>query len=302
MRLKKARVMAERSITIKFDGQLHQVDLNTFTKVLLDYSEVVRQSAQETGLDSPVKISIKATERGSLDVILAVVADGFSGLLEGLNDNTGLIESLSLAVTTATGLFGFKKWLAGKKGIDSIEPKDNNTSIVSADGDVTIVNNGVINVYQNRPSASHAISNAFSSLEENPAVEGFEIISDGESEFRAERSEFAGIASSPDFENDSVRHEQKRCTVTVVRPCLANQKNRKWRIFYENLKEVPAVITDESFMENLHEHSFTIGTQMDVELDITQELDLEVGAFVNTTYDITKVYEVIPPPEIIAMF
>ncbi len=302
MKLKKARVMAERSITIKFDGQLHQVDLNTFTQVLLDYATVVHECAQELSPSTQIDVRIDATKKGSLDVVLSLVADGFSGMLTFLNDNQGFIEGLDMVFGASIGIFELKKWLAGKKKIDAIKDNGDGSSTVSADGSAQIVNNGTINVFTNKPAASHAVNSAFASLEENPAIDGLAMLSDDKILFRAERSEFADIATSPDYETDQIEHEQKRCTVTVVRPCLAKQKNRKWRIFYDNIQEIPAVITDENFMDNLNEYSFTIGTQMDVELDITKEFDPGLNAFVGKVYTITKVYEVIPPIETMRMF
>ncbi|MEG0072757.1 MAG: hypothetical protein RR692_06185, partial [Raoultibacter sp.] len=62
--------MAETKVTIKFDGQSHQVDINTFTKVLLNYATVIQAAADEAGIDDPVSVCITATEPGSLDAVI----------------------------------------------------------------------------------------------------------------------------------------------------------------------------------------------------------------------------------------
>lgn len=301
MRLKKARVMAERSVTIKFDGQLHQVDLNTFTKVLLDYATVIQDCAQELSPSTSVSIRIDATEKGSLDVVFSLVADGFSGMLAVLNDNQGFIASLDLVFGASIGLFELKKWLAGKKKVGAIKDNDDGTSTVGAGGSHTIVNNGTINVFTRRPEASHAVNNLFAALDANTAIEGFEMSSNGKTDFRADRSQFANIANSPNYENDLVEHETKRCIVNVIKPCLVQQKNKPWRVFFENVTEVTAIVADEDFLENLHQYSFTIGTRMDVELEIIKEFDPDVNTFVNKKYTITKVHDVIPPFETMSL-
>lgn len=294
--------MAERSITIKFDGQLHQVDLNTFTKVLLDYATVVHECAHELAESTRVNVNICATKKGSLDVVLSLVADGFSGLLATLNDNQGFLASLNLVFDASIGLLELKKWLSGKKKVESIKDNGDDTSTVSADGDKTIVQNCTINVFVNKPEASQAVNRTFAALEENPAIDGFEMLSDDRTIFRAERGEFGGIANAPNYENDQIIHENKRCIVNVIRPYLASQKNRKWRFFYENAVEISAVIADENFIKKLGEYNFTVGTRMDVELDITKEFNTDLNSYADKEYNITKVYRVISPIETTKMF
>lgn len=286
--------MAEKSITVKFDGQAHQVELGTFTQVLMNYSDVVRAAAKEAGIDEPVHVCISATEPGSLDVVLSVATDELEGLFALLNDNQGVTSALGLAITSAAGLFNFKKWLAGKKKIDAVEEAGDGAIRVEAGGNVTVIQDSVIQLYRNYPQASESIGSAFRTLEDNPAIEGFEMIDDGKSVFRAERDEFAAIASSPNHEAESVVHESVEETLVVIKPCLIPSKSRKWEFIYDGAR-ISATIADESFMENLSSYSFTLGTRMRVLLDIVKELDPKYATYLNKSYTVTQVLKVAKP-------
>lgn len=196
--------MAETTVTVKFDGQAHQVDINTFTQVILDYSKVLQAAADEAGVEEPVKIFITATEPGSLDVVMSVIAEAASGTLEFLANYQ---DGLEAAVLIAGGLYGLKQKIAGKRKVEKVqESKTEGTVTLSADGDMFVVNAEVFNLYKDRPETTEAIDNSFTVLEENPAIEGIEMNSGGETVFRAERNEFSAIATSPNYENDNVRH------------------------------------------------------------------------------------------------
>ena len=105
---------SERQIVIKFDGQGHQVDVGTLANVLLSYSSVVQHAAKYSGVVQPVNMYVKATEPGSLDIVMSVVSQGVSGVLDFLANNK---EGLAAILVLAGGVYEFKKKTAGKKHV-----------------------------------------------------------------------------------------------------------------------------------------------------------------------------------------
>lgn len=279
--------MAEKTVTVKFDGQSHQVEINTFTQVLLDYSTVVQAAADEAGLIDPIRISITATEPGSLDAIITVMADAAAGALNFLEDYQ---NGLGAAVTIAGGLYGLKRKLAGKDKVEVTETSDDFVTL-AANGDIIIIEKPVYNLYRNHPEATNAIDSSFSALEENPAITGFEMSSEGQVVFRAERDEFSAIASSPNHENDNYEHSREDVWLTVVKPYLAFSKTRKWEFVYAGNK-ITAPIVDDDFFESLESYVFQVGTKMHVELDILKEYDDTYRVFMNKKYTVIRVIEV----------
>lgn len=280
---------ARQIVTIKFDGQAHQVDVHTFTNVVLDYSSILQMAAKEIGVESPVSVSIAATGEGSLDVMLSVAAEQASGILSILNDNQGAIEAVGAVVAAATGLYKFKQRLVDKKKVTKTAEAEASVT-VNADGESITVAKNVYNVYANCPNATDAIDNTFSTLDENPAVSGLQMSTDGKVAFRAERSEFSAIAASPNYEGETTRHVDKRDWVTVVKPFLAKSKTRKWEFVYQGSK-ITACVTDDIFLESIESIQFTVGMKMLVVLDIVQEYNTSYETWLNKKYTVVRVLD-----------
>lgn len=291
--------MDEQKVTIKFDGQYHRVDLTTFTNVLLDYSAVIRAAADQVGMQSPVKVCINATEPGSLDAIISVVVNNAGSLLDFLGDHE---TGLGAAIVAAGGLYKLKQKIAGKNEVKK-EDVDNSTNEVTlnVDGDLLVVNGDVYGLYENHPEATAAIDHSFSTLAENPDVSAIRMKAGDEELFSAEREEFPGIASSPNYEGPEIRHRIVDAVLLVTKPYLAASKTRKWEFIYSGDK-ITACIHDESFLDSLDKYSFSVGTQMSVTLDITQELSEKFNAYLNKSFAVAEVKEVISSPKTERMF
>lgn len=54
--------MQEGSVRVKFGGDISGVDINTFTRVLLDYATVVQASADEVEPAAAVSVAISGAE------------------------------------------------------------------------------------------------------------------------------------------------------------------------------------------------------------------------------------------------
>lgn len=289
----------EQRVTIKFDGKSHQVDLATFTNVLMDYSAVVMAAARQVGVVEPVKIYIAATEPGSLDAIVSIVANAAGSLL-GFLESQG--PGISAAINTASGLYGLKQKIAGKKEVTKEgENRDSNQVTLKVDGDLIVVNGDVYGLYKNHPEATAAIDRSFMSLDENPEISSIKMTTGGEELFFAERGEFSGIASSLNYEGPDVRHTTEDAVLLVTKPYLAVSKTRKWEFVYRGEK-ITACIHDESFLNSLSEYSFSMGTEMTVKLDIMQVMDETCGAYLNKGFTVLEVVDVAPAPKTQSLF
>ena len=285
--------MEGKLVTVKFDGQSHQVDIDTFTSVLMAYASVIHEAAKHEGVLEPVGVYVRATEPGSLDVVISVLAEHGSTLLDYISQHEG---GIAASIILAGGLFDFMKKVAGKRKIESAKNNGDSTVTVIADGENVIVAENVFNFYRERPDASQSLAKAFEKLDENPMVTGLEVFSEETGTIRADRSEFSSLASAPCFEPESSRHIVQIAVLTVVKPCLVASKTRKWEFVYIGSK-ISAPIVDQDFLDNLKDYAFHMGTTMTVELGIYQEFDDECGTFLNKRFVIEKVLEVNEPPE-----
>lgn len=285
--------MQNETITVKFDGQDHQVDLDTFTSVLINYSTVVRAAADEMGVNGDTKVAICAIESGSLDVVVSILAEGLGGLIDFITNNK---EPLLAVLAVSAGLYELKQKLAGKGKVKGVDVGGDGNCVIQTEGGDVYAPQHVVNVYVNHPEATIAIDRSFSKLEEHPEISAFQLAKGDDVMFRAEQGEFPDIATSANFVNETVRHETVEAKLNVMKPFLGASKTRKWE-FYFNGNKISASIEDDDFIENMNRHSFTVGTTMHAQLDIEQELLEEYGIWANRSYRVVKVLSVDTPSQ-----
>lgn len=292
--------MAGQRVSVKFGGQIDQVDIHTFTRVLLDYTEVAKAAGRIADPNITVDANITAVRPGCLVVDLSLVAQGLGGLFK--NPETAM-QTLAGAVTIATGFYEFKKFLGRHGRIKASAPEgEDHKRVTARDGSTILVNNGVINLYMGSEEANKAVNSTFDSLDNDQRIESVEISGDGIKTFRAERPTFPDLASSPSYEGAETRHEMEQTELVVVKPVLAKTSKRKWEFIWRGVK-MSANIADRDFLQNrLLEEGFYVGSIMEAELDITQRYDEDAHAFLNVGYEVTRVGAIRKPPKNRSLF
>jgi len=292
------RIMEGEAISFKFEGQVEEVDINTFTHVMMNYAKVVEAAAKEVDENSPMRINVRAVKPGCLNVVLGIVQNYIGGLF---TDPVTTRDTVVAVITIAGALYGLKKHLGKNGKITKAEPTNNaqQIEITTDNGSTTIIDNHVYNIYINNPEVDKAINASFDTLENDERIESLSMlkVSSGEKLFTATRDEFAEIANSPSFEGSNIRHAISNERLIVIRPVLEKTSRKKWEFLWNNIS-IKAAILDSSFIDNtLANQAFGIGTVMDVELDITQEFSEDLQAFTNKKYEIKEVIDVTKKPE-----
>lgn len=290
--------MEGEAISFKFEGQVEEVDINTFTHVMMNYAKVVEAAAKEVDENSPMRINVRAVKPGCLNVVLGIVQNSIGGLFA---DPVTTRDTVVAVITIAGALYGLKKHLGKNGKIAKAQPTNNaqQIEITTDNGSTTIIDNHVYNIYINNPEVDKAINASFDTLENDERIESLSMskVSSGEKLFTANRDEFAEIANSPSFEGSNIRHAISNERLIVIRPVLEKTSRKKWEFLWNNIS-IKAAILDSSFIDNtLAKQAFGIGTVMDVELDITQEFSEDLQAFTNKKYEIKEVIDVTKKPE-----
>ncbi len=195
-------VMEAKTVTVKFGGQVEAVDVGTFTRVLIDYSSILQAACKEEDPNASVEANVRTVRPGCLEVDLSIVAKTLGDLF---SDPSATLETIANGIAVASGFYGFAKFLGNHGRAVRAEEKADGVAVTAEDGATTLVNNGVMNLYINCPKATDAVCKSFESLDNDLRVESMSITSDGEEQFRAERSEFGSIASSPAYESPQAR-------------------------------------------------------------------------------------------------
>ena len=277
----------QESLKIKFDGQLNQVDVNTLTSSLINFSAAIQEINTELNPDQKVNIKIQATEKGSflIDVLIvvAVAQDLFKHVIYA-----------PILISTFADVLTIKKHLSGEEP-KKIEEIDDQIKIENVKGDVIIVKGDIYNIYNNNQVVQDAVSNTFDTLRNDPSISSFEIETEKKKIFSAGLNDFNNLAIKSE-----VKKENKKVitqTVTLIIFKIVFENKYKWEFYYGGNK-ISAYIADKSFFERIDSgEKFSKGDNLTVELEIRQIFDKSVNAYVNHSYQVNKVMKHIPRGE-----
>jgi hypothetical protein len=276
-------------VTLKFDGQHHQVDIDLYTTVLLDYARVVREVNREVNPNTNINIKIDATGEGSLDAFLSLTSSITEGTIEFATTALGGIASI---VAIAGGLYSIRKAMAEKgKPTEVIENNNNEVVLTHSDGNTTIIDKRTFDISIKNIEINNALDHTFSSLSENESsLTGLEMRTGDDVLFSTSSQFFSAMAQPPTVENEGIQKIiDYNAVLGVTRVILECSMTRRWEFVVKGNK-IAANITDMAFLESLSEHSFAIGDNLIVDLEITQIQDEKSKLWFNKSYTVLKVH------------
>jgi len=280
-----------KNLKIVFGGDSHDIDADVLIESLVSYSLVTQEASAYLSPDSKVNIKIKASQEGSFELLLDVIADAGNSLFTPNN-----VAYAAGIVTIVGGLYEFKKWLSKNGAPEVVERKDENIiKVKNNNGEITI-NQNVYNIYQSSDRARESLKKTFAKLKDAEEIDDFEIVDNdtGEEIFRAEKDDFGPMSSDvgeiEQRKQTEVRNNQELSVFKIV-----FKENHKWEFFY-NGNRIYASITDEEFIKKVSkgEVAFRSGDRMIADIEIVQVFNDAANVFVNDEYFITKIVRHIP--------
>lgn len=301
--------MDEKRIQIKFEGQSHQIDVNTLASSLVIFSETLKEINSELRTGKNIDIKIEALAPGSFEIHTIVSAVNGNDLLSAIATVEGVRSIATGAIThTYAGIVKLRSWLKKEETGEVVETKQegDTTTITTTNGNTYICDNVIYNTYATSQAVNDAISDQFRILEEDPAIEGLSLRTEEES-FSIPKKDFTNLAQKVEIPGENKKKETKASqTVYVVKPVLEKSTTRRWEFIW-NGNRVSANISDTKFLEGVEsgEHRFGTGDKMTVDLQISQVLNPVYNAWINESYQITLVHDHTlreDPPKNISMF
>lgn len=284
----------EEKIMIRFEGQTHQVDVNTLTSSLLVFSEALKGINKNLRTGKKIEINIEALKPGSFEIHSVITAVNDNDLFSAIATVGGVITPIGFVYT---GIVKLRSWLKKRENreIDSINIEGDATIIKAKTGNTFVCSNVVYNIYQTDQAVNDAISDQFRITEEDPAIDGLTISTAHESVSIPKR-DFSDLAEKVDITNQNKKREVKeRQAVYVVKPVLEKTPTRRWEFIWHGNK-ISANIIDIVFLEKVEQGEFRFGTgdTMIVDLQINQVLSPVYDTWLNESYQITLVHEHLP--------
>lgn len=290
--------MERRGIVFKFEGEVEEISVETFTQAVLGYSKLIQESARQTDDGLIVDVNISATRPGCIEAILSAVVSDLPGVLASLSQVSGQLADI---VNATNAYLKLRKFLGEHGSPSKIERQGEQSVVITQSGGTMTVNNVVLKI-DSSEDAVKAATAVFASLQDNESVRGLSIAAldpadvDVET-FEASRDEFETIASAPRCVVDGDRVETEEHQILAVsRPVLEAEDRRKWQFFWNGIK-ISGTVVDKGMFEKLasHEWTFGIGDSLDCDLEITKRLNT-IGAWENVRYRVVKVHNVISGP------
>lgn len=92
--------MERKGIIFKFEGEVEEISVETFTQAVLGYSRLVQESARQIDDGLVVNVNISATRPGCIEAVLSAVVSDLPGVLASLAQVTGQLGDV-IGATTA---------------------------------------------------------------------------------------------------------------------------------------------------------------------------------------------------------
>lgn len=275
-------------VKIKFEGQVHQVDLDLLLTSLLHFSEMVQLVTEKVSPQQKLNIKISAPEKGSFEITLHLAESAVTTIGDLFREPRATIDSVANVVAIIVGVMELKRFLKGRKP-DNIEERPDGRINVSKDDVTAVVNRYVYAFYSKNQDINDRLERMFDGLTENPEIEGFLIDSPGIGEFQVDSADFPSMA----FPNELLETNEEviikeNVDLSVLK--LVFKRNRKWEFIYNGMK-ISAYIVDDDFWARVDRgESFRKGDIIKADLEISRVFDEEVNTYVNMRYRVIKVY------------
>ena len=282
-------MMKTKRMKIVFDGQTHQIDANTLINVLIHYQTVISASNKElSGGSKSVELKVNALEKGSFIVDVSVI-ESIKGLFSA---NT--MEYLASLSAVVGGVYAAYKCLKGKPAKSASEKES--IIIKGNDNQTTIINNSIINVY-NQPAVRESISKAIETSSEDANVEGVTFDSGSPEPTTFERESFKDYIYN-DFDEELSIPEEKIEIVDAMLTIIALnfESGSRWQFLFNGFK-IQMIVKDDALMKKIDEgERFGKGDAIHVKMKILKKYNPVYKGYENKSYKIIEFIEHIEAP------
>jgi len=281
-----------KDLKLKYGGG-NAIDANTYINSLLHFTNVVHEVNNTIHPDKRIEVKIKAQSEGSFIVDLVVQSAGVVENLKNLfsAEAVGYIADICELVGMT---YAVAKFLKGKKPKEVVSDGES-AKIINQDGEVNYFDLRGANIYLNSPKIQNGIAKGFETLNADNDVDSFEITDNKEEPLVSVGRDDFDELSHTEITEKQERVDVKRGVLRIVSVVFGAKK--KWAFVYEGIR-IEARITDDVFLERVaNREPFAHGDALEVEMDIKQIYDDDIGLFINDTYTVTKVIQHISKSE-----
>jgi len=270
---------------IKFDGEQHQIDATLLINNLIHTTSIIQELNRNLDSGKKICINIKALEKGSFLLHLDLIETAFDAMKNLLTRDN--IETAGIIVSSFVNLIAIRQFLKGKP-LTSKQDEGNKVKIENCNGESILIEDFVINIYENNSIIQDALSQSFETLENDSSITGYEITDKNEKPLiRVDRDDFQYMSVKSERSLEGEKMTVVAARLNIVR--ISFDEKLKSDLYYKGNK-ISVRIYDPEFQMRIDKgESFAKGDVLEVDLEIRQIFDDTVNTFVTKSYKINKI-------------
>ena len=275
-------VSKKEELLIKYDGNLNEIDADTFFNSIIPFTAVLQDINNIVNPDYKLKITIKAPQRGSFELLMLFDQSLLQTLFFGVT-----LATIAEIVGIVNGILSIRKFLKGEKPSEVVLG-DHNVTIKDNKGNTINVDSRTYNITINNDSVNDSLDRVFSALNKDKAIEEFKVMNKKKkSLLKADRKEFLDMAKSIPLPEDKEKKQMVSETLIVFK--VVFEEKYKWEFYLKDHK-INASIEDDSFFKRIDKgEEFAKGDRLEVDMEITKVFDDTLKEYIPKSYTIKKV-------------
>jgi len=282
----------ENELIIHYGVENHEINAKTLAHSLISLSNAIKRTDSLINPGFEVEIIVESIDVGSFKISTKKIYSELSNIFSRKD-----IKTIALSLVAAF------IW-------DCFEPDKEINVTVNTDeyviekGDEKIILPKDAGKYYDTikkdKNIRKEISDTFKILDSDKKIENVGFTENKkeikEPDFVVPREFFSKLSALVELEEEKTE-KLERCKITILRAIL-EKSLRRWQFIWNGIK-ISAPILDVDFYSDFMAHKYTIapGDALEVELRIIMKKDEETGLYINSEYEVLKVYDIIESPK-----
>jgi hypothetical protein len=280
----------EQSFVIYFGGEFARINAYTLATTLINLADAAKAANAIINPGFEVEVVVEALASGSFKARVRTIYRGAANLFSG--------DSLKAIVLSVIAAFVYQHTLAPDT---NVVVHVNENEVVIEQGDTRIIVPRQVHEAVQQVERSNqfrrGISETMRALNRDPEISSFGFsrdIEDPRPPVEIPRNRFATLSDVLEEEDGNSRELFELADIRILRAILERSR-RRWEFVWNGIK-ISAPVTDQQFYDDFFARRITIapGDALSVRLRIRQRRDLEIGIFINESYEVVEVIDHIP--------